>query len=80
MPALMIRGIPESLYERLKERAKHNRRSLNGEVLHLLERSLGGQRLHPDGLLTRIDRIWEGRDVPPLSDELLGEVKAAGRP
>ncbi len=80
MPALMIRGIPEPLYERLKGRAKHNHRSLNGEVLHLLERSLGGQRLEPDELLARIDGLWEDRHVLPLSDDLLAEAKGAGRP
>lgn len=37
---LSIKNVPEELVARLKERAKRNHRSLQGEVLFTLERSL----------------------------------------
>lgn len=37
MATLTIRGVPEDLHERLKDRAEANRRSLNSEILVLLE-------------------------------------------
>jgi plasmid stability protein len=40
MTDLLIRQIPEELHLKLKERAQANRRSMNQEVLVLLETSL----------------------------------------
>jgi len=40
MPGLSIRNIPDGLHRRLKERARRSRRSLNAEVLCLLEQAL----------------------------------------
>jgi plasmid stability protein len=37
MATLTIRNVPDDLYAALKERARRNRRSLNQEVLALLE-------------------------------------------
>ena len=39
MKTLTIRGLPDDVHERLKERAKRNRRSLNQEVIAELARS-----------------------------------------
>jgi Uma2 family endonuclease len=40
MSSLTLKGIPESLHERLRHVAESNRRSLNAEVIHRLERSV----------------------------------------
>lgn len=40
MPALTIKGIPEMLLQKLRRHAKENRRSMNAEVIHLLELTL----------------------------------------
>ncbi|MBT4504438.1 MAG: Arc family DNA-binding protein [Gemmatimonadetes bacterium] len=40
MKTLSIKNVPETLHERLKKRARHNHRSLNGELLALLERAV----------------------------------------
>jgi plasmid stability protein len=37
MPILHVRGVPQELYLRLKQRAKTQRRSLGAEVIALLE-------------------------------------------
>jgi plasmid stability protein len=34
---LYVRDLPERLYERLRSRARRNGRSVNAEVIHLLE-------------------------------------------
>ena len=41
MSTLTVKNIPPELYERLKEKAKANRRSLNNEIIVILERELG---------------------------------------
>ena len=40
MPSLYIRNLPEPVYERLKKRAKSDRRSLQQEAAWLLEKTL----------------------------------------
>lgn len=42
MSNLTLKGIPEALHERLRDVAEANRRSLNGEAIHRLERSFEG--------------------------------------
>lgn len=42
MATLTIRGVPEDLHEDLKDRAERNRRSLNSEILVVLEGALRG--------------------------------------
>lgn len=62
MASLTLKGVPEGLLARLKRDAAEHRRSLNGEVLHRLEKSLSDQtsaeaaleeirqyRMHPRG-------------------------------
>lgn len=41
MPNITIKNLPPVIYERLKEKAKANRRSLNNEIIVLLERGVG---------------------------------------
>jgi len=37
MATLYVRDVPDRLYKRLRARARHNGRSLNAEVLEILE-------------------------------------------
>lgn len=41
MTSFTLKNVPPGLYDLLKKRAQHNRRSLNNEILFLLEESLG---------------------------------------
>lgn len=41
MTTITIKNLPPTLYERLKQKAKANRRSLNNEVITILEKGLG---------------------------------------
>ena len=40
MAILNIKGFPDDLYERLRERAKQDRRSISQEVIQLLEEAV----------------------------------------
>ena len=40
MPILHVRHVPEELYERLRQRARDENRSISAEVISLLERGL----------------------------------------
>lgn len=49
---LSIKNVPEALAEQLRERAKRNHRSLQGELLHILESATtyGVTLAEPSGL------------------------------
>lgn len=42
MPSITIQDIPDELLARLRQRAARHRRSVNGEIVHLLDRALSG--------------------------------------
>jgi plasmid stability protein len=44
MPILHVRGIPDDLYEQIKERAALEHRSLTAEVIYLLELGIATDR------------------------------------
>lgn len=49
MATLYLRSIPPAIHERLKERAKRNRRSLTQEAIAILEEALGMTPASPPG-------------------------------
>jgi antitoxin FitA len=79
MASLTIKGIPPALLQRLRERAARHRRSINGEVLHLLERELMPEEMDAATALGRIDARRERLAVPPLTDALPERWKTDGR-
>lgn len=80
MASLTIKGVPDSLLEALRKRAEQHRRSLNSEVLQLLESSAAAHRVDPAELLTRIHRLQERAPVPPLTDAILEQAVEEERP
>ncbi|NBC18140.1 MAG: Arc family DNA-binding protein [Bacteroidetes bacterium] len=59
---LTVRNVPPSLHARLKRRAKEHRRSLNSEVLAVLEEAVGEKATDRESL---IDRIKQRRAALP---------------
>lgn len=80
MPSLTIKGIPDDLLKRLRRSAEANRRSLNSEVVHRLERSVGRMPVDPEAFLARLHDLQRRVPLPPLTDELLRQAREEGRP
>jgi plasmid stability protein len=81
MPGLTLKNIPEELYQRLRESARLNRRSLNIEAIVLLERGLGRKRRGVEETLAALKGLHDRlKDQPPLDDKLLRAAKKHGRP
>lgn len=76
MAGLMIRELPEELHERLKERARVNRRSLSKEAIVILEEALGDRA--GSRLLEEVDEL-RVRGAKPLTQDLLDRARQAGR-
>lgn len=83
MATLSIKNLPDDLHQRLKERAKQNRRSLNQEAVFALQQALQRtDRVRPDhdALLQQARDVRSKVKGGGLSPE---EVRAAineGRP
>lgn len=80
MPGITLKNIPDDLYKSLKERAKAHHRSINGEAIACLERSVGALRLDPVDILDKIVRLRNQVKVPKLTERMLKEAKEKGRP
>jgi plasmid stability protein len=79
MPTLTIKGMPDALYRRLKERAAAHRRSLNSEILVALEQVASSPPADAKALLARADALRATLRTPPLTDAKLRAAKNAGR-
>ena len=79
MPTLTIKGMPDDLYQRLKERAMQHRRSLNSEILVALEQSVSLPAPDAQALLARADALRATLRTPRLTDAALRAAKNTGR-
>lgn len=79
MPTLTIKGMPDALYLRLKQRAAEHRRSLNSEVLVALEQVVAATPPDAQALLARVDALRSKLRVSPLTDARLRAAKTQGR-
>ena len=80
MPSLTIKGLPDALYHRLKERAEAHRRSLNREVIVCLEQATALPVADPQTWLADAARLRARLALPPLTEARLRRAKSAGRP
>ena len=73
VPTLHIRNVPLDLYERIRDAAASNGRSLNAEVIVRLEESDGSWRDDPNWLARFEERGERMRFQPgePMPEELI---------
>jgi antitoxin FitA len=56
--SLSIKNAPDEMVKRLKQRAQRHHRSLQGEVMAILEEAVGtSRRLTPDEVLAEVRRL-----------------------
>lgn len=80
MATVTIKNIPEPVYRELKRQAARHHRSLNQEVIALLEAGSLSVPVDPDVFLAQVRRA---RVIPrkgPLTDLKLNRLKRHGRP
>ena len=79
LPDIALRGIPEPLHRELKSSASRNHRSLNGEILARLAKSVSPEPVDPQALLDRIRRRNRTLGPVDLSEGTLREMRNTGR-
>ena len=79
MVTLTIKNIPEELYQRLKIQAKNNHRSINKEVITIIERSFTIPPIDIQATLERTRKIRELTAHYVITDEEMTKWKRGGR-
>jgi len=79
MASITVKNIPEDIYERLKQSAKANRRSINGEIIVIIEDAVKSRKIAPEDLLVRARQLREITDDYTITDDEFTLAKQAGR-
>ena len=81
MRAITVKNIPDNLYQRLKQSATENRRSINSEILVCIERTVQSQKHEGvNDTLARARKMRQKTRGRVLTDRKFDEMKTAGRP
>jgi plasmid stability protein len=79
MATMTIKNVPDPVYRELKRQAARHHRSLNQEVIALLESISGSRRLDPEAFLAHARRLRVTLRKGHLTDEKLTSLKREGR-
>jgi plasmid stability protein len=78
MATVTVKDLPEKLHRQLKARALRHRRSLNSEIIEVLETATTSRKVDPDSLLARAAAL-RIRVGGRLTDTDLAAFRQAGR-
>jgi len=73
-----VKDLPQKLHRQLKARALRHRRSLNSEIISVLEAATAAHKVDPNDLLARAAAL-RGRVAGRLTDSDLAALRQAGR-
>jgi len=77
---ITVKNIPADLYELLRQKAANNHRSINNEVIAIIEDSLRSKNISPDHFLASAQRLREKTGQFVLTDDFINQAKNEGRP
>ncbi len=80
MATLTIRSVPVELYEALTQQAKRRRRSINSEVIFLLQSALSFREMDVETELAEIRKFREKLKDVYVTEEDVYREKNRGRP
>jgi plasmid stability protein len=79
MATLTIKNLPDELYEKIKTSAAVNRRSINQEVIYLIEQVLAANAVGQETTLEEVRVLREQLGIY-VTDEEINQAKNEGRP
>ena len=78
MATITVKNIPDDIYEKFKENAKENHRSVNSEIILLIKMAVMRRRINVNTILEDARRIRESISYY-ITDEELTRFKNEGR-
>ena len=79
MHSITVKNIPPDIYERLKQSAKVHRRSINSEIIVIIEDALRSRKVDPEDFLARARLIREKTADYMIDEDEFTAIKKAGR-
>jgi len=79
MPSITVKNIPEPIYNKLKQQAEAQHRSMNSEIIACLEQSVEPKRVSPDEIL-RQARMMRKKVKGSLPAKEIQDAIDQGRP
>jgi len=80
MSTITVKNIPPDLYEPLKMQATINRRSINSEIIIILEQQLAPKRIDPEQFLAEAHQLRARSARYVISDEAFDAAKNVDGP
>ncbi|MCK5915710.1 MAG: Arc family DNA-binding protein [Deltaproteobacteria bacterium] len=80
MPSITVKNIPDQAYETLKQVATSHHRSINSEIIYLIEKATTSKAFHPEQHLALAKRSREKTKKFLLTEDILNIAKEEGRP
>ncbi len=80
MPNITVRDIPEEIYQKIKENAIANKRSINSEILYGLEQNYSKSRQDKTTILENVRRLRaKTQERIYLTEAEIAQSKREGR-
>ncbi|MGW8186982.1 MAG: FitA-like ribbon-helix-helix domain-containing protein [Desulfobacterales bacterium] len=77
---ITVKNIPYDLYELIKQNAAEHRRSINNEVIAIIENAFRSHGIDPEDFLVTVRKLRERTKRIELTDRLINQAKNEGRP
>lgn len=77
---ITVKNIPADLYAQLKESAERHHRSINSEIIAIIEKALVPQNANPDDFLVAAKALREKTRKYGLNQDFIEQTKKEGRP
>ena len=79
MPSITVKNIPDHAYELLKQVASTHRRSINSEIIRMIEKATLSKQIHPEQHLAAARKSRAKTKGFLLTPDILQEAKEEGR-
>ena len=80
MATITVKNIPDHTYNRLKQLAAENHRSINSEIINLIEKATKSSKIDPNQHLVLSRKLREKSKSIIINDTMLTDMKNEGRP
>lgn len=80
MATITLKNIPDPTYKKLKQLAAEHHRSINSEVIHMIEKATKSTKIDPNQHFIAARKLREKTRQHIISNTLLNEMKIEGRP
>jgi plasmid stability protein len=80
MATVTVKNIPDQIYETLRALATEHRRSINSEIVYLIEKATRSIKIDPEEHLAAARKLREKTRAFAATDQELSAAKREGRP